>query len=176
LRTALALIYKQLGREAEARDEFERLATNDFADLPQDWLWLASVTNLAETCAFLHDAQRAATLYELLLPYAERTIVAAYAHTCYGSVSRHLGLLAATMGRWDDAVQHFEYALEVNARLDAKPYLAHTQEDYARMLIERNAPGDRDKAFRLLTEAIAMYREIGMPKHLEMAEALLGEA
>jgi hypothetical protein len=46
---------------------------------------------------------------------------------------------------------------------------------YARMLIDRNAPGDRDKARELLTEAIAMYRRIGMPKHIEMAEALLGE-
>jgi hypothetical protein len=46
---------------------------------------------------------------------------------------------------------------------------------YARMLIDRDAPGDRDKAFRLLTEAIAMYRQIGMPKHRELAEALLAE-
>ena len=30
-------------------------------------------------------------------------------------------------------------------------------------------------ARRLLTEAIAMYGDIGMPKHVEMAEALLGE-
>jgi predicted ATPase/class 3 adenylate cyclase len=175
VRAALALIYKQLDREVEARDEFERLAAKDFADLPRDWMWMACVTNLAETCAFLHDAQRAATLYELLLPYAERTVVVVYAHACYGSASRHLGLLAATMGRWEEAARHFEYAIEMNMALEARPYLAHTQEDYARMLIDRDGPGDRDKAFRLLTEAVAMYREIGMPKHMEMAEALLGE-
>ena len=175
IRTALALIYKQLGREAEARDEFERLAAKDFADLPRDFLWMACVTNLAETCAFLHDVQRAATLHDLLLPYAERTVVALYAHTCYGSVSRYLGILATTMGRWEDAIQHFEYALEINTRLGARPYLAHTQQDYARMLIDRDGPGDRDKAFRLLTEAGAMYRKIGMPKHVEMAEEMLGE-
>ena len=34
-------------------------------------------------------------------------------------------------------------------------------------------PGDREKARELLNEAIAMYREIGMPKHLEIAQALL---
>jgi len=172
--TALALIYKQLNRETEARDEFERLAANDFADLPPDWFWLACVTNLIEICAFLHDAQRAVTLYELLLPYAERTVVVGYAHACYGSASRHLGLMAATMSRWEEAVQHFEYAIEMNTALEARPYLAHTQRDYARMLIDRDAVGDRDKAFRLLTEAAAMYRQIGMPKDLEVAEALLG--
>ena len=41
------------------------------------------------------------------------------------------------------------------------------------MLLDRDGPGDREKAFRLLTEAIAMYSEIGMPKHVEMANALL---
>ncbi|MEE9285802.1 MAG: tetratricopeptide repeat protein, partial [Dehalococcoidia bacterium] len=174
VRTMLALIYTQLGREAEARDEFERLATSDFADLPRDFLWMACVTNLAETCAFLHDAGRAATLYRLLLPYAAHNVLVAPA-ACNGSASRYLGLLAATMSRWDEAVQHFEEALEMNTRLGARPYLAHTQHDYARMLIDRHGPGDRDKAFRLLTEAIAMYRDIGMPKHLEMAEALLAE-
>ena len=44
------------------------------------------------------------------------------------------------------------------------------------MLLDRDGPGDRDKARQLLTEAIAMYRQIGMPKHVEMAEALLREA
>jgi hypothetical protein len=32
---------------------------------------------------------------------------------------------------------------------------------------------DRDRARQLLAEAIAMYRQIGMPKHVEMAEELL---
>ena len=41
------------------------------------------------------------------------------------------------------------------------------------MLIERHADDDRDKARTLLGEAIEMYRTIGMPKHLEMAEGML---
>jgi hypothetical protein len=43
------------------------------------------------------------------------------------------------------------------------------------MLIDRDGPCDRDKARQLQTEAIAMYRRIGMPKHMEMAQALLAE-
>ncbi len=46
---------------------------------------------------------------------------------------------------------------------------------YARVLIDRDEPGDRHKARELLTEAVAMYRKIGMPKHVEMAGALLAE-
>jgi len=44
---------------------------------------------------------------------------------------------------------------------------------YARMLMDRAASGDRDKARGLLAEALAAYREIGMPRHQAMAEELL---
>ena len=55
---------------------------------------------------------------------------------------------------------------------------------YARMLLDRaqtgarsgDASGDRETACRLLTEAIEMYRRLGMPKHVEMADAMLREA
>jgi len=42
------------------------------------------------------------------------------------------------------------------------------------VLIDRDAPGDRDRARELLTKAISICRPISMPKHREMAEALLG--
>ncbi len=38
-----------------------------------------------------------------------------------------------------------------------------------------NGPGDRERARGLLAEAIPMYRQIGMPKQVEMAEEMLGE-
>ena len=43
------------------------------------------------------------------------------------------------------------------------------------VLIDRDGPGGRGVTGGLLTDAIAMYRRIGMPKHVEMAETLLGE-
>ena len=48
--------------------------------------------------------------------------------------------------------------------MGARPWLAHTQHDYARMLLARDAPGDRERAELLLSEALATYRELGMPK------------
>ena len=44
---------------------------------------------------------------------------------------------------------------------------------HAMMLIER-APGDREKAQTLLREALETYAYIGMPRHIEMTEALIG--
>jgi DNA-binding CsgD family transcriptional regulator len=161
-RPGLALLYSELGRREEARAEFEHLAQHDFADLPRDGLWMACMTYLTDVCAFLGDAARAATLYQLLLPYAGRTAVIGNATACYGAVSRYLGTLAATMERWEEAAQHFEEALEMNTRMGARPWLAHTQHEYANMLLARNQPGDREEATALLNAALATAHELGM--------------
>ena len=81
---------------------------------------------------------------------------------CYGAVSRFLGALATTLRRWDEAAQHFEDALAMNARMGALPWLAHTQHRYGLMLIQRNRSGDRDKAITLLDTALTTARELEM--------------
>ena len=161
-RPGLALIYSELGRTREARTEFEYLARHDFTDLPRDALWMASMTYLTDVCTFLGDTARAAILYQLLLPYTERTVVIGNAVACYGAMSRYLGALATTMGHWGTAAQHFEDALAMNARMEAWPWLAHTQYAYATMLLARSQPGDHDKATTLLDLALVTARELGM--------------
>ena len=41
------------------------------------------------------------------------------------------------------------------------------------MLVDRGAPGDKEKARTLLDEATEIYGQLGMPKHLEMAKEML---
>jgi predicted ATPase len=174
-RPGLALIYSELGRTREARAEFEHLARHDFTDLPRDALWMASMTYLTDVCAFLGDTARATILYQLLLPHAERTVVIGNAVACYGAMSRYLGTLAATVGHWDTAAQHFEDALAMNARMEAWPWLAHTQYAYATMLLARNQPDDGDKATALLDAALRTARELGMRALEERLAAHLGQ-
>ena len=83
-----------------------------------------------------------------------------------GSVARDLGLLATLLERFDDAERHFEDALEVNKAIGARPWLAHTQEDYGRLLVER---GDEERGRSLVEEALATYRELGMEGSLHGA-------
>src|SRR5215831_18764598 len=66
------------------------------------------------------------------------------------------------LARYDDAERHFEKALEMNARIRARIWVAHTQHDYARMLVARDQPGDREKAAALAAQALATAREVGM--------------
>ena len=161
-RPGLALIYSELGREREARREFERLARRDFADLPRDSLWVGCIVYLTEVCAFLSDAARAATLYQLLLPYDGRAVFVGGQVVFHGAVSRYLGLLASTMELWQAAEQHFEDALAMNANMGARPWLAHAQHDYAVMLLVRHQPGDAERAAALLQDALSTARDLGM--------------
>jgi tetratricopeptide (TPR) repeat protein len=79
-----------------------------------------------------------------------------------GSASRHLGQLATTLGRLDEAADHFEAALEMNGRTGARPWLGLTATDYARMLRARGAGGDRERADELTAHALELASQHGL--------------
>jgi tetratricopeptide (TPR) repeat protein len=160
-RCALADLLQQAGLDADARAVYEQLAENGFATLPRDNEWLFALSLLSPVCAGFADEERALILYELQLPYADRHAVG-FAEGSAGSVSRALGILATVLGRLDDADRHFRHAVEMNERMGARPWVAHTQLDHARMLVERDAPGDRETAIELLRSASTACEELGM--------------
>ena len=167
-RPGLALIY--------AEREFEHLAAKDFADLPLDAVWVVCLAYLAEVCAFLGDARRAQTLYSLLLPYDGHNVVIGGGVAYLGAAARFLGVLGATLSRWDVAQAHFESALDLDTRSGAWTWLAHTQHEYARMLLARPRPGGEARAGALLEEALATARRLGMRSLEERVLALRREA
>jgi tetratricopeptide (TPR) repeat protein len=155
---ALATLLWETGRIDEARALFEDVAKHEFDDIPRDGDWLIAITLLADTAAELHDARRSEKLYELLLPYREANVVIGLAAVCLGSAARFLGRLAGAMGRAEEAAEHFERALEGNAKLHAPVFLAHTQLDYARLL------GPKDpRARALIAEAARAAEELALP-------------
>jgi DNA-binding SARP family transcriptional activator/tetratricopeptide (TPR) repeat protein len=170
-RCVLAHVHARLGRLAEARQAFDDLAHADFSPLPFDQEWLFGMSLLAETCALLGDSTSAPVVYRLLLPWAALNAVDV-GEGIRGSVARYLGLLAAMTERWSEAARHFEDALEMNERTGALPWLAHTQNDYAQMLLARNDTGDRERAAELVQAAVATYRELGMESYAEKASTL----
>lgn len=161
-RPGLAVIYSELGLLEEARAEFEHLAANDFADMPQDAMWLSCIVYLAEVCTVLGDAVRAAILYRLLLPCARHNIVVGFTGASYGAAARYLGMLAATMTDWSQAQAHFEAALVMNTRMGARPWLAHTQYQYARLLLARGQRQEQAQANALLEAALPASQALGM--------------
>jgi DNA-binding SARP family transcriptional activator len=167
-RSALLTLLWETGRIEEARAELDRLAANDFSDIPKDGDWLIAVTLLAEGAARVGDRERAGRLYQLLSPYRNGNVVIGLATVCLGAAARFLGLLARTIGDAQAASEHFELALEGNAALRTPLYLAHTQLDYAELL----GPGAR--ARHLIESARRTAQELNLPAVAKRAEALEG--
>lgn len=161
-RAALALIHAERGRDAEARTELDLLARDDFADVPRNLAWLGTIALLAEVCAMLRDVAAAGALYELLEPYADRTVVVDWGIVATGSASRYLGLLADTAERFGDAASHLERAIERGEAAGAWPHVAHTRREYAGVLLRRDAAGDRDRAVELLGAALRGSERLAM--------------
>jgi hypothetical protein len=174
-RCALAHVHARLGRLTEAKRTLDDLAQDEFAALPFDQEWLYGMSLLAETSALLGDSTSGAVLYRLLVPWAAFS-AADHPEGFRGSMARYLALLATLTQRWAQAEVHYQEALAANAGMGARPWLAHTEHDYARMLNARNARGDRQRAETLLDAARTTYRELGINSHAASAVATAREA
>jgi tetratricopeptide (TPR) repeat protein len=171
-RCALIHMHACLGDRDGARAELKLLG--DLSDLPRNGLWLMSMARVGTAVSLLDDQGRSRQAYELLLPHAS-TCVVALSLVCEGPTARPLGMLATTLGRYDEAELHFKRALAMSARLRSPLWRAHTQYEYARMLRLRGRLRDRDRANLLLASAAATAAKLGLEAlgQLTSAEARL---
>ena len=169
-RPGLISLLVELGMEDEARRELRRVADEGLDPLRES-LWLASLTYLSDVCAALGEESLAALVYPELEPLAGASVMIGHLVTFYGAADRYLGMLATTMGEWERAEQHFERAIELNQRMGAETWLAHTAYEYGRLLLKRPR-GDRSRAAELLDRAGELAGRIGMSALLSRAEAL----
>jgi tetratricopeptide (TPR) repeat protein len=162
----------ETGDVSWAQSEFEDVLASDDAEAPEAFDRTVVLILGPDVCHRLNDTVKAERLYRDILPW--RAINFGFGCFFYtGSASRQLGVLAETLGRYDDAQRHFEDALAMNTRMGARPWLARTQLDYARMLLVRNNHGDRARGGELLHPALETAREIGMAKVAADCERLL---
>ncbi len=169
-RPGLIALLVDLGMEREARAELSQIAESGLEPLRES-LWLASLTYLADACTALGDERIAALIYPELEPHSGSNVMIGHLVACYGAADRYLGMLAATLGEWERAEGHFEAALELNRRMGARTWLAHTAQQHAAFL-HRRGRGASDQAQALLREASALAREIGLATLTTRIEAL----
>jgi class 3 adenylate cyclase/tetratricopeptide (TPR) repeat protein len=151
---ALALI--ESGRAEQAREM--ALAVN-LRGIPLELSWPQAMILWAMVCCRLQIADRADELYELVMPFCDR--MAGNAVCAFGTFAWTLGMLAATLGRHERALEHFAAAAEIEERLGAPLFLARTRADWARTLIARGRPDDRDRAQTMLEQAQEVSERLG---------------
>ena len=168
---ALANLCSQIGKEAEARNLFDSLATQNFSAVSPDFGWAVSLHHLAELCVRLQDAKRAAVLYRQLRSHDGRFVAFSWV-AFHGPVSRDLALLAATADLEREATDHFESAIRSCQALGASLWTARVQCDYARFLVQRNRSQDREKALALRKRAASEAEKLDSPRLKAEADSI----
>ncbi|MBV9411377.1 MAG: hypothetical protein JO148_07260, partial [Acidimicrobiia bacterium] len=161
-RVGLVFLYATLGRADDAQAHLDRLDPLLFEPDRHDSTLIQTLVWLADACALLKDRERGERVARHLAPFAGRNAVLGPGLLCSGSTSRPLARLAALAGRIDDARSLFEDALALNAAMGARPWLAHTQYDYACMLLDSGVDADRDRARQMLAETRVIADGLGM--------------
>jgi tetratricopeptide (TPR) repeat protein len=156
----LARILAVLGRTSEAAALLERLLPQTLA--ASGPRWLGAVTDLSAVAAEVGGRAAAARLYEALLPYQGRLVTWGGANAVNGPASYYLGLLAARLGRTDDAVTHFEDAIGLAERIGARPALARSLVELGEALTRRGDDGDARRAADLLRRSRDLASELGL--------------
>jgi DNA-binding CsgD family transcriptional regulator/tetratricopeptide (TPR) repeat protein len=169
-RPGLASLLAELGMEGDARRELARIADEGLEPFRES-LWLAALTYLTDASSALGDEAIAALVYPQLAPLAGSNVMIGHLVAWYGAADRYLGMLAATLGEWERAEGHFERAMELNRRMGAATWVAHTAYEYARLLLAQG-PRERQRAERLLGEAAALAEHIGMHSLTSRIDAL----
>ncbi|WP_031361437.1 adenylate/guanylate cyclase domain-containing protein [Caballeronia sordidicola] len=174
-RPGLMLVASDLGFEAQARHYLDHLAESE-SDIPVDSMRLVTLTYLAEVATRLRETGHAERIYAFLLPFRDQVVTVPAVTLCCGSAARYLGMLASALGDWTAAEEHFEYALRMDERLRAWPWLAHSQHEFALMLSARDRNGDRARAAVLLASAAATAKELKMFALLERIGGTAGSS
>jgi class 3 adenylate cyclase/RecA/RadA recombinase len=158
-RLMLAVTYFETGRADEARRMLQPLADTGFEAVPLDYGWMRSMASCAYLTSRFGEAAAAEAAYRRLLPYRDQIVVTACIFG--GAVQHYLGMLAATLGRFDAADEHFAAAELTHQRIRSPNCLAHTRLEWARALLARE-PREQTRADELLGQALAAAQELGM--------------
>ena len=149
--------------ESTARAVLDRWADALKASSP-DSEWLTMLAQVGDLCFRLGGHELAPWLYDTLTPYADLWSVDGIAAYVHGPVHRQLGVLAATLGRTDEAAHHFEAALAGNRRAGAELLAARTLLDRGQALEDRAA----------LELARTAYAQLGIERRVAEVDGLLG--
>jgi hypothetical protein len=141
---AAARLLVFLGRVPEAGLELQRALPAVLAGSGPRWLGAAA--DLCVVAVATGNAQAADRLYSALAGYRGRLVVWAGANTVTGPVSHYLGILAACLGRLDDAAELLTEAAAWAEETGALPFLAATLAALGDALGRRGQAGDAERA------------------------------
>jgi tetratricopeptide (TPR) repeat protein len=82
------------------------------------------------------------------------------------------GMLLRAQKKWEGSIEHFEKSLQEYESINARRWLLYhfakfCLSEYARVYLERDQQGDREKAHNLLNQALEIFQKMGAKKEIE---------
>ncbi len=162
--TALvAWVASEIGERDRAEAQLARLVPAEVAESDRNFHWWFLMVGLAQTAVNVGDRTWAATLYDLIEPYADHNCRAGQA-TFLGAASLQLGTLAHLLGHDEAAIAHLESALRRHTDMGAEPFMAMTKHLLATALRAPGVRRDEGRADILEAEAWAAAVTWGVPR------------
>jgi tetratricopeptide (TPR) repeat protein len=129
---------------------------------------MGTSVNLIWVLIEVGELERAKNLLEKLYEYASKmkdSELVAWADARKGMVFR-------AEKKWEDSIEYFEKSIHEAEALGFKKYRAYEFArmflcEYARVYLERNLEGDREKAHNILNQALEMFEKMGAKKEIE---------
>lgn len=170
----LALGDAMCGRHRDAAAVFSTLVADDLAGIPRDINWPISMVFLAELCVALERTDAAGVILSHLMPLEQLHVVFRATWMHLGAISRRIGLLAALLGRTEDAERFLRDGVERDARMGAPAFVARGRLELARLLRRHSGRAARREAAALLEAVVADAGRLGLGRLRAEAETLLG--
>jgi tetratricopeptide (TPR) repeat protein len=161
-----------LGRVEEVmaiyQSERSKLPSPDRVNSHGAWSRLLGLVEALYLCGFADDAAALSPLVDKVLEHGPDWL------TFDGRLVRTRAGVAATAGRqWEAAERHFAEAELHARRMNNRLEETELRRLRARMLLDRDGPGDRALAAELLRAALIDYRKFGMPSYAAETERML---
>jgi len=163
----LGFVHFSKGEYSESRALYEKAyEVNEKAGAKYRQMWASTwvIWSLIE----LGELEKANSLLEKLYEFAskvkDRELVA--------WADARKGMMFRARKKWEDSLQHFEKSIqEVEAlgykRNNVYGFARMFLCEYARVYLERNQEGDREKAYSLLNQALEMFEKMGAKREIE---------
>jgi tetratricopeptide (TPR) repeat protein len=127
-----------------------------------------------EPVAWAGTPEEAGRLLDQARPLAGQDIMFALTAVLWeGPAARLCALLAARLGRLDEATAHFEAAIARIERLEVQPHLARARYEYGRTLATLGGPAAAGRARVLLGRALELATKLGQTGLITLAERRL---
>jgi len=164
---SLGLLHFDKGEFAEAKEFFEKAyevcekAGAKSAQMVYS-RWLASTLieqgEIEKACSLLDKS------YEYAMKAKNRAMVA------WTDVRK--GMMFRAQKKWEESIAHFEKSMQELEALGERHwqvygFAKYLLYEYARMYLERNEEGDRQKAHTLLNQALEIFQKLGAKKDIE---------